>query len=428
MKITPFQAIVLALFALSALAGVIVLATYKGNRSQGSGVAVVIWGVIPASDFEATVSDLTQGSNGLEITYVEKRSESFDQDLLEALASGLGPDVIILPHNLIIRHSDKLLPVPYETFPLRDFRDTFIQEGELYLSNEGILGVPFSVDPLVMYWNRDLLANAGIARPPSTWDEFLVLAPKLTVKDQTLNVLRSAVALGEFRNITNAKEIVSAFIMQAGNPILGGAAGSGGAYVSLAPATLGTVGAVNFYTDFANPVKPSYSWNRALPNSRDYFAAGNLAFYFGFASEVSKIRDKNPNLNFDLSYFPQPKGANVQITYGKMFALAILKNSRNSADALNAVLSITSSPVLAKWSSVTGLPPVRRDLLSASPADPYQSIFYNSAIRARGWLEPNPLSSSAIFQNMIESITGGEDEVGKAIEKAGKELNTSLRK
>ena len=421
MKISTFQAVVLAIFSVSIIAGVIIFATQK-STSQGTGIPVVIWGTLAQSDFDSVTNEITQGSDSMKMTYVEKRTDTFYQQLIEALASGTGPDIVLLPQDLIMRFRDKILPIPYASMPLRTFSDTFIQESELFLDANGILAVPFTVDPLVMYWNRDMLTNAGLALPPKTWNEFITLVPKLTVKDKNVNILKSAVALGEYRNITNAKDIISALFLQTGNKIMGQTVGGFGS--TLRPASLSSIGAINFYTDFANPVKPDYSWNRALPNSLDMFVAGDLAFYFGFASEIGKIRDRNPNLNFDVTYFPQPKGAAVAATFGKMQGLAILRNSANSADALTDINTLTSSYVLGLLSQATGLPPVRLDMLTSAPENQYQAVFYNSAIRARGWLDPNPLSSGPIFQTMIESITGGELEAGSAIDNAGAKLSS----
>jgi hypothetical protein len=61
-----------------------------------------------------------------------------------------------------------------------------------------------------------------------------------------------------------------------------------------------TESVLDFYTSFANPSKSLYSWNRSLPNSENAFLNGDLAFYFGYASEIKRIQDKNPNLNFDV--------------------------------------------------------------------------------------------------------------------------------
>ena len=38
---------------------------------------------------------------------------------------------------------------------------------------------------------------------------------------------------------------------------------------------------VNFYTDFSDPVKPVYSWNRSAPESRNAFLAGAAVLTLG---------------------------------------------------------------------------------------------------------------------------------------------------
>src|SRR3989338_9595739 len=105
MKISPFQIAILAFFGVSLSAGLLVLATTK-SKGQGSGVPVVIWGTLSADNFNEATEALVAGGNGLKIIYIEKRPENFDQGLLEALASGTGPDVIVLPQDLIMRHRD----------------------------------------------------------------------------------------------------------------------------------------------------------------------------------------------------------------------------------------------------------------------------------------------------------------------------------
>ena len=55
---------------------------------------------------------------------------------------------------------------------------------------------------------------------------------------------------------------------------------------------------LKFYTDFADPLKDVYSWNKSFSNSRDAFSAENLVFYLGYASELQSLINKNPNQNF----------------------------------------------------------------------------------------------------------------------------------
>ena len=264
--------ILTGIFIILAVGGVIIFSAYKG--SSGDAVTVVIWGTIP----EATFSEVVQAtslyqSKEFKIEYKQKNVTEFDTDFVEALASGRGPDIFMLPSDKMLKHRNKIFPIPYNVFTQRQFKDYFIEGTEIYMAPEGTLAFPIWTDPLVMYWNRTIFTEAKLTQPPKYWDEFHNLAKLITKKDGALNIQRSAVAFGEFSNISNAKAIILNLVMQAGNPVAvwNGlnvssvfADSSGGVVM---PAEV----AVNFYTEFGNPAKSSYSWNRSLSASRDYF-------------------------------------------------------------------------------------------------------------------------------------------------------------
>lgn len=425
-----FQTILLGIFIFFIVIGVAVFATLKGSSTTES-APIVLWGTVSSDAFGQFLTKLNSGlEDQLKVVYIEKRPDTFDQEYIEALAKGGGPDAILLSQDLIIRHRETIVPVSYATFPERDFRDTFIAEGELYLTPFGILAFPFSVDPLVMYWNKDMFTNAGLATYPRTWTDIGALAGILTTRDVASNVRTSAVALGEFRNINHAKEILSALIIQAGNPITSYTA-EGGVDNLLADrlsfATAPTESALSFYTKFSNPTDQVYSWNRALPASKTYFLSGNLATYFGFASELSDIRTKNPNLNFDVAVLPQALTGKNRATFGNMLGLAIAKSSRDPNNTLAVLAGLFNREAIAIWSESTKLPPVRRDLLLTRPQDPYLSVFYDSALISKAWLDPRPESTDTIFRDMIESVTSGKSRAGEAVSTAGIQIDNLLQ-
>ncbi len=82
----------------------------------------------------------------------------------------------------------------------------------------------------------------------------------------------------------------------------------------------------------------------------------------------------------------------------------------------------------AELVSILYLPPVRRDLIAKGNTDPYLSIFYDSALISKGWLDPDPFQSSSIFQNLIESVVSGREVMSQAINQAHNELNLLLQK
>jgi len=427
---SKFQIILITIFAIFIFVGVIVFAlSGRDDPSKNIG-EIVIWGTMEKKVMDAVIVDLSNGDESFKnVKYEEKDKNDFDAVLIEAIASGVGPDIFLLPQSEILKKKNKIFVIPYSNFSIRDFKNYFIEEGELYLQKDGILALPFVVDPLVMYWNRSLFANAGVANPPQVWDEFFVLAKKLTQKDESKNISISAVPLGEFINVENAKEILATLFIQSGNPII--FQDGDEIKVSLhdiynndaTPAE----SALRFYTEFSNPVKETYSWNKAMANSKMAFLSGDLAVYFGFASELEELKRKNPNLNFDVAYFPQTENLKNNVTFGKMQALAINRNCKNIVGAFSVITNLVKDKSLMYLNGLTGLPPVTRTLLTKGTNDPNQEIFYKSALSAKAFLDPDEKETALIFQDMIESVVSGRRRVEGAISWASAELGELIK-
>jgi len=427
---TKFQIILTTVFAIFILVGVIIFAT-SGSGDPASAVGdVVIWGTVDQTIMDGVIGNLASLDESFKkVSYEEKEKDDFDLVLVEAIASGAGPDIFLLPQSEILDKQNKIFPIPYANFSIRDFKDYFIEEGELYLTEDGILALPFIVDPLVMYWNRGLFASASVAKPPTVWDDFFVLSTKLTKKDDYKNISISAISFGEVANVENAKEILATLIMQSGNPIF--FRENGEVKVSLRDSydskTTPTESVLRFYTEFSNPIKETYSWNKAMANSKTAFLAGDLAIYFGFASELDDLKMKNPNLNFDVSYVPQTENLKNNVTFGEMQALAISKGCQNIAGAFNVVTNLIKNESLAYLSSLTNLPPVSRGLLMLGSVNPYQDIFYKSALSAKGFLDPDEEETNLIFQDMVESVVSGRRKLDQAVSWANSELEELIK-
>lgn len=426
MKTSKFQIIFIAIFVVFIILGVVLFATYRGNSNEVQLPPIVVWGTFSEENFTKYINEINYNRNTpLVVNYVKKTEANFDKDFIETLARGEGPDVILIPQDMILRHSDKVVPIPYDVFTERDFKNTYIEQGELYLTPKGISGIPFIVDPIVMYWNRDLFTNAGLASYPKYWSDFGNIIDKITVKDVNSNIRKSALALGDFTNVTNAREILSSLLLQAGNPITKYT--ENGVVSMLADGqtsgTKKTSDAVSFFIRFTNPQDKQYTWNRSLPSSKNLFLSGNLATYFGFASELFDIRNKNPNLDFDIAPLPQIKDTNNRVTYGRMYGLSIVRSTKNELGSYNTISELIQPQNLSILQKITYLPPVRRDLLSAGSKDAYLSIFFDSALISKGWLDPNREESNKILSNLIENITSGRSGSYEAIQEAHNSLD-----
>lgn len=432
----PFQIIVLAIFSVFLIIGVLIFSGIiklpGSGENNGVSGEVVIWGTLPTSYFDKIFSEFNQShqKESFSVRYIEKDQSTFDSSLVESIAAGVGPDLVFLPQDLLLRHSSKIYPLSLQTISERDFKNTFIEEGELFFFNGNALAIPFVVDPMMLYWNRDYFSAAGFSKPPQYWEEFFSMIPQLTSKDGATNIVKSGVAFGESKNISNSKDILAMLIMQAGSKIVAYSP-SKGVEVSLSQNNTNGIqageAALRFYSEFSDPVKDHYSWNKSLPSSRSMFLAGDLAMYFGYASEISDLRARNPHLNFDISMVPQTKGASKKTTFGKMHGLAALKSSKNLTTALYIEVLLSQSDFMKNIPTYSYLPPTRRDLLQVRPSDPYLSIFYDAAIISNAWLDPDPKETSIIFANMIDNVVSGRFRPQEAVSDAASQLERLIK-
>ena len=427
---SKFQIIFITVFVICIIGGVVAFATYKSTSESNKLPLVTIWGSFPASIFNSYITKINQNlPNPLNVSYVEISQQNFRQNLIESLANGQGPDAILIPQTDLYGYYDKIIPIPNEALSTANFKSSFVSQAELYLTPNGALAVPFVIDPLVMYWNRTMFTNAGIAKQPQYWEDFVDVNKKITTKDANSNIRKSGIALGEFANLNNAREILSALLLQAGNPVtvltengLVSAIGNGaysGSDIS-APA-------LTFFTQFADPRNPQYSWNRSLPSSKSSFLSGTLATYFGFTSELLDIRAKNPNLDFDVSRLPQAKNGTIRTTYGNMYGFSIIKSTVSAGDTYSVIDIITNPNSMNILNEFVYLPSVRREVIAAGSADPYMTMFLDSALISRGWVDSNSTRSNAIFKDMVESVTSGRADVYNALKQANDELDLSLK-
>ncbi len=425
---SKFQMIVIGIFVVCIIAGVAAFAMFKGGSSSTALPQITIWGTFPKDIFDQYVSKINNTlPQSISIDYVQKTTTQFSKDFIATLARGSGPDAILIPSDMILPHMDKIVPIPYSALPQRDFMDTYIEESYMYLGQQGLYALPFTVDPLIMYWNRDMFNSAGIATSPKYWDEFININKKLVTKDQKGNIRKTGLAMGEFVNVTNARELLGTLIMQLGNPIT---------YTNNEGVTRSSLKmsfnpnpskAVQFYTQFADASQQLYSWNRGMPESKSYFLSGLLGTYFGFASEINDIRAKNPNLNFDASAIPQVRSGGKKATFGRMYGLSIVRASKNANATFQVLSVITSASALKMLSNTLYLPSVRRDVISAGSSDPYISVFNEQALIAKSWLDIDPSSSFNIFRNMVESVTSGSKNINEALDDAGDQYDNILR-
>lgn len=443
-KLSIFQIALLAIFGAFAVAGVLIFALAVGGGKSTAIGPVMIWGTLDAGAFSTVLRQMADDNPNLnQVSYVQKDAQTYESYLTEALASGQGPDLFVMTVDYAVKDAGKIAPTPFSSFSRSQFENTFADAASPFIGPDGIEAIPIAIDPLVLYWNKDRISSSGYAQPPAYWDQLFAMAQKLSMKDDAGSLVQSAIAFGEYQNVDHAKDILATLILQAGGPITA-YDNAGRLQSALVPkgssaSSQATVSALRFFTEFADPSKDDYSWNRSLPQALSAFAAGDLALYVGYASEEAQIARMNPNLNFTLAPMPQIRGGERLLDTARVYGLAASKAGKNKNGARVVASTLASSVNAQALSTALHIPPARRDILEAgasaqipsqilSAADVCKgsSVIVCSVQMARSWMDPDPLETDAIFRAMIEDTVSGAVLISEAVSRADQQLTHLL--
>ncbi|MBU6214935.1 extracellular solute-binding protein [Patescibacteria group bacterium] len=440
MKISLFKGILMGVFGMAAVIGLFLFATYKGGGSKNAAGHVLIWGTLPKAGMQSALQALSQTDTDLkDVVYAEKDPNTLANDLATAIASGgASPDLILASQEELKSIAKIVTPIPFSSLSASTYQNSFAGGMSIFAvpDGTGYYGIPFLIDPLVLFSNRTILSSDGIARPPATWEAMIGLVPSVAILTPTRQITRGLIALGAYSNVQNARGILSTLFLQTGIPLssvspMGLITGNLGTNASSGAPSGGAV--IGFYTQFADPSKVSYTWNSSLSNSEQMFLAGDLALYLGYASRTQYLRAANPNLDFAVSDVPQPATASVRSVYGLMYAFMIPRGASNLSGAYQ-IASLLSG--LSKRSSVTeqmvisgytGLAPAELSALQTAPADPVATVAYREGLYASGWLSPSAAATDQIFSDMINGVITGRLTIDAALASAEQSLTAALQ-
>lgn len=407
MKLRPFEIFLVTTFAVLGVLAVVLLSLYKPAEDPQTMVIsgpVLIWGVLPEEAVRSALSEMAKTEPSLsKVSYKYVPPERFNEEFVVALADRKNPDIVLLPHEELVEQRSRLAPFTYEQFPLRDYRDRYIDGAEIFALRDGVYAVPIAVDPLVLYWNRTLVGNAGFLQPPSSWEELgNTFLPTLTIRDFDRTVRQSAVAMGESSNVQNIVPILSMLALQAGSQFVTETESE--YQIKLDEGQNGGTpftSALEFFMRFSDPTNANYSWNRAQPNDRESFTRETLALYFGLASEGKQLLERNPNLDFDVAEVP--KGASVPLrrTYGRFYGLSVVRNTSNPQAAYGAMNLLSSPEIGARLAQALSMAPATRQGLAAGTSDLFGQVAYRATPVARGWLAPGTAPTQALFADIV---------------------------
>lgn len=393
-------------------------------------IKLTAWGTLRESESfsDSFISYRTLNGN-VDIKYKAINPENYETELLNALAAGTGPDIFMFQNNWLPKHQNKITPVPETQMTLENFRKLFpLVVEQDFAPDQTIYATPLFIDTLALFYNQDLFDSAGVALIPSTWQEFQAIIPRLTQKDKSGNIIKSAAAIGGTNeNISHASDILNLLMLQTGTKMTNENFSSAsfaqpinGIYTGLE--------ALDFYTKFSDPSNDYYTWNEKQEYSLDNFSQGNLAMILAYESDKDLIREKNSLLNFRVTETPQPNKQDPAINYANYWGLAVSNKSQYPDWAWDLALFITTDETSADaFFAKTNYPPALRTLIQKYSNDPDTGIFVRQALTARSWPQIDNDAVSNIFSQTIKAITDKQLSSRDALYQAEKEVSDLMR-
>lgn len=448
-------------------------------------VSLEVWGLFDDSDTMAKVISEYKKRNPIvkDIQYKKMTVNSYENDLRDALATGNGPDIFLIHNSWLAKHQDKLFSAPDSIITPKQVQDVFVDVvSQDFVKDSKIYALPLSVDSLALYFNKDLLNQAGFSAPPRTWSEFDEAVQRMTKIDSFGNIVQSGAAMGASSDaspgdgkINRATDILTAIMLQAGaqmnDPKTNLATFAEFTDASLTgsdPISPGQA-ALSYYTKFSNRSNKEYTWNSTMHNSVDSFIEGQTAMTLNYSWLLPKIQSKAPKMNLGISTLPQNivNGKGVNLNFANYWGYAVSKNKTAKADdaasggsgktpatneqrtgeAWNFVRYLTMPLVAsqglpkpattkesadydpaAEYAATQKKPAARRDLIGAQRNDLLLASFAEGNMIAKSWSQPDNLAVEKIFDDMIDNVALKNIDPKTAIDNAQKSVNLLIKK
>lgn len=428
MKLTHIQLIIVGSvsFVILLLVGIFtgILPGTRGTVERLPEVTLNIWGVESRPVMQDVIGGYETLRNNVRVNYEEINPQTYEQDVINALASGSGPDIIMFQNSWLPKHYNKIMPVKDTQMNLVTLRQTFPSVVEQdFVGNGQIYALPLYIDTLALFYNQDTFDKNGIALAPKDWLELQNLIPKLRQKDTSGKITKPAVAIGgSSATLDNAPDLLQLLMLQAGAKMTDDAF-SQATFSSNVQGQVPGLDALNFYMKFADPNNIYYTWNDTTEYSLDSFAKGDTAMIFAYASEKDSVKAKNPFLNFKTALMPQPTGSEKAVNFPDYWGLAVTNNSKNQDWAWDAVLYLTANDEAAeKYLIATQHPPALRSLIQKYVDHPELGAFAKQALSARSWPQIDKPTIQTIFSQLISAVISGSLKPQDALTQAERQV------
>ncbi|RFA18232.1 ABC transporter substrate-binding protein [Subtercola boreus] len=375
------------------------------SSDQASGpVALTFWhgyteadgGVLDdiVKNFNASQSDIT-------ITTQTKTWAVIDDTLLPALSSKNGPDIVAMTSDRLPVYAQKKALVDLDDFYGQSSSNTSALKAEA-VAMETVdgkkYGVPSGFVPLSVIYNKTLFAAAGITAFPTTWDEWVADAKKLTVDSNGDGTPEQyGLALPDHATVGNG---VWPSLFE----------GNGGSITS----DDGTESTI----DSPENVETLTYWSTAIQNDKisptgldgiasdNLFKAGKAAMEVGGPWMAGVATSSN--IDYGLAAIPAGPKAQAASAIGISLGITAQTDARSQQAAEKFLAYFNDKTTATKWSLGSGWPPLRTDVSAAD-------VSANATVASLTEIAPNTVALLPGVVNSTDVLTAIDTATQKAV-------------
>jgi multiple sugar transport system substrate-binding protein len=397
-------------------------------------VKLTLWSGYPELQgfYESVAKDFSAKNPGISVEIQTFPLADLDKKLGMSIPSNTAPDILELISVQSFPWASRFfaeVPAAVKNGVMTAMNKEYLHD---VMYGPAMMGVPFCFYSEVLYYNKDMLAEAGFKRPPDTMAELVDYAVKLTKRDAQGGLERSGISLRFAGNPSGTCEKFWALgLLPNGGDILTESKASPGKYHNGFDGDAGYKG-LSLYLDLIYKYKVT-DFN--IKQDSEAFAQGKAAMFEREQWVVGSLKTIAPNLNYDAASLPK---ASQRATFAITRNMFVPKAGKQQDAAWKFISFFYSKPVMERMVNETGWLSTRTDLdyktllkdspqLMAAinkPAD-LKFVWQKRLIVENGIMTRLGEELTKLFRE--QSLTGNEPKIREEIKRLGAMVDGMLK-
>lgn len=381
----------------------------EGNGNTPETRELVYWGLWESEEvMEDIIDEFETNHPGVTVKYSMQTFKDYESRLYSRLqqtatTSEPAPDIFRI-HNTWLPKFESLLSKLPDGIMTRDvysekFYPTALAD---FTGKDGtsLYAIPLEIDGLMVFYNKQLLAQQDVEKPPTDWDSFLSLARKLTKKDSSGRITQSGLALGTSKNIQHSSEILLFLLLQEQADLIDS---------TRTKFSLNNSKAISVFTTYTNFATGNNAiWSSSLKNDLNMFYSGDLAMMIAPSWRAFDIIQSASAIEFGTAPLPQLVANPERIYYSTYWGEAVNKKSPNTQLAWEFVEFLSEREQQLKMYSNAST------IGQRAFGEPYSLKELNSEMKGKAYVDA--IATMAPYMKSVQ--LGEEGYVRAALEQA----------